>query len=108
MSKVSVVRRALSFTKSIKFDTEPYKLFTLEDVKNGIKSNLRGKFTWESYVKNSNPDHKFGHNKFKYITQLPILGLVFVTLLYIPLVLVVYPSIFVQQLKESFEGDNNE
>ena len=40
----------------MKFDFEPYKLFTVGDLKKGIKDNLKGNFTWGGYVKNTKPD----------------------------------------------------
>ena len=35
----------------MKFDLQPYKLFTKKDVGVFIKQNLRGSFTWNGYVK---------------------------------------------------------
>ena len=78
---------------------EPYKLFTMKELKQGVKDNLRGNFTWSGYVKNNKPDSKFGHTKFEYLTQVPLIGLVFTALVYIVLIVITYPCILLQQIK---------
>ena len=84
----------------MKFDFEPYKLFTVVELKKGIKDNLKGNFTWGGYVKNTKPDSKFGHTKLEYLTQIPFIGLVFTGVVYSILIVVTYPAILFQQIKE--------
>lgn len=54
-----------------------------------IKMNLSGKFLWNSYVKHSAHDHKFGPNFVDYVAQIPVVGLAFVVVIYIFLYLVI-------------------
>ena len=88
----------------MKFDFEPYKLFTADELKKGIKDNLKGSFTWGGYVKNTKPDRKFGHTKFEYLTQIPLIGLLFTGVVCAILIVVTYPSILFQQVKEKLNA----
>ena len=81
------------------FDFTPYKLFTLEELKKGVRDNLKGSFTWKGYVKNTKPDSKFGHTKFEYLSQIPLVGLLFTVMVYTILIVITYPSILFQQIK---------
>ena len=88
----------------MKFDFEPQNLFTVGELKKCIKDNLKGNFTWGGYVKNTKPDSKFGHTKLEYLTQIPFIGLVFTGVVYAILIVVTYPAILFQQIKEKLNA----
>lgn len=83
---------------------EPYKIFTIEGLKSGVNANLKGSFSWGGYIKNTKPDSKFGHTKFEYLTQIPLISLVFTGMIYSILIVVTYPSILFQQVKENLNA----
>lgn len=45
-------------------------------MKDLIKLNLKGKFSWSEYSKPGNHDAKFGPTKIEYVCQIPVVGLV--------------------------------
>lgn len=57
-------------------------MFSISEIKAGIKANLKGRFLWSRYVKYGNHDHKFGPNVFDYIAQIPVIGLIFVLIVF--------------------------
>lgn len=82
-------------------------LFSSQDLKETLDwcyDNLKGSFTWGGYVKNTKPDSKFGHTKLEYLTQIPFIGLVFTGVVYAILIVVTYPSILFQQVKEKLNA----
>ena len=84
----------------MKFDLQPYKLFTKKDVGVFIKQNLRGSFTWTGYVKNNKPDPKFGHTRFEYFLQIPVIGILGMLCGIAVVTPIIYYGIFIQQIKE--------
>lgn len=84
----------------MKFELKPYKLFCTKDVLKYIKWNLTGSYTWKGYVRNNKPDHKFGHTRFEYVLQIPLLGVLITLVGSILLIPIIYTGIFIQQIKE--------
>ena len=84
----------------MRFDLQDYKLFTKKDVGVFIKQNLRGSFTWNGYVSRNKPDRKFGHTRFEYFLQIPVIGILGMLCGIAVVTPIIYCSIFIQQIKE--------
>ena len=71
-----------------------------KDVLDFIKLNMNGSFTWKGYVSKNKPDHKFGHTKFEYFLQIPVIGMLGAMCIILAATPIIYFSIFIQQIKE--------
>ncbi|AHE63472.1 hypothetical protein ZZ1p0007 [Acinetobacter phage ZZ1] len=54
-----------------------------------VKTNLKGTFSWNRYVNEGHHDHKFGPNKTDFIGQMPVIGLLFSSLVYLLIYLLI-------------------
>lgn len=63
----------------------------IQDAKKILSNNLNGYFNYQKYVENGYHDHKFGANKFDYLAQIPVFGLLYTAIFFSLLYIVITP-----------------
>lgn len=69
------------------------------DAIKALKTNLKGTFSWKNYVDRGNHDHKFGPNKFDFLAQTPVTGIVFFVIVYSLILLIGLPIRLLMKVK---------